>query len=106
MSQQIINIPVNWDDDLFNNVINKAVINEVKTKMEKEAMNRLGLDRTYGYNSLFEDIVKECMRELLNENKDEIIKNVSDRAYRSLIQSKDFKEAKKEVKGQVHHGSY
>ena len=73
--------------------------------MEKEAMKRLGLERTYGYNSLFEDIVKECMRELLNENKGLIMEQVITRAHRSLIQSKEFKEAKKEV-GVTVHGTY
>lgn len=99
MSQQIINIPVNWDDDLFNDVINKAVINEVKTKMQSEALNRLGLNRSYGYNAVFEDIVKDCMRELLNENKDKIIEEIVSRGHRSLVQSKDFKEAKKKLGG-------
>ena len=100
MSQQIINIPVNWDDDLFNNVINKAVINEVKNKIEKEALDRLGLNRNYGYNSLFEDVVKDCMRELIKEYKDEIISEIISRGHRSLINSKEFKEAKQTLKGE------
>lgn len=98
MSQQIINIPVNWDDDLFNNVINKAVINEVKDRIQKEALTRLGLERgSYGYNQVFEDIVRDCMRELVDENKDLIIEQIITRAHRSLIQSKEFKEAKKKM---------
>ena len=33
MSQQIINIPVNWDDEIFTRVIEKGVVEEVKNEL-------------------------------------------------------------------------
>ena len=105
MSQQIINIPINWDDDLFNNIINKAVINEVKDRMEKEAMRKLGFDRYAGYTQMFENIVRDCMREIVNENKDLIIKEIISRGTKSLTSSKEYKEAKKKV-GVTARGEY
>ena len=99
MSQQIINIPVNWDDDAFSRVLEKGVIEEIKKDLYKKMLDELGLNRYYGHSSLFEDIVRECMRELIEEYKDEIIKEVTSKCYRSITSSKDFREAKKALNG-------
>lgn len=96
MSQQIINIPVNWDDEAFNRVLEKAVIEEIRNDIKSQALDKLGLTR-YGHSSLFEDIVRECMRELVEEYKDKIIKEVTSKCYRSIVSSKDFREAKKDL---------
>ena len=50
MSQQIINIPVNWDDELFTRVVEKGVVEEVKNKISEKSLDRLGLNRSYGYS--------------------------------------------------------
>lgn len=94
MAQQIINIPVNWDDEAIKRAIEKGVIEEVKDKIEKEAFKKLGFDRYFGYSDLFKETVKECITELFKENKEYIIKQVIYSATKSLTSSKAFKEAK------------
>lgn len=102
MSQQIINIPVNWDDDLFNKVIEQGVVNEVKDQITKKSLEILGINRNYGYSNLFESSVKECIKEIINENKDAIIEEIIKRGHKSLISSKDYKQAKEDLlKGEV-----
>ena len=94
MSQQIINIPVNWDDEAIKRAIEKGVIEEVKDKIEKEAFKKLGFDRYFEYSDLFKETVKECITELFKENKEQIIEQIIYSATKSLTSSKAFKEAK------------
>ena len=102
MSQQIINIPVNWDDELFTRVIEKGVIEEVKNEISKKSLEKLGIDGYYGYSDMFERIVKECVKEIIDENKDEIIEEIIKRGYKSLITSKAYKQAKDDLlKGEM-----
>ena len=42
MSQQIINIPINWDDDAIKMCVEKGVIEEVKKDILKQALHKLG----------------------------------------------------------------
>ena len=93
MSQQIINIPVNWDDELFTRVVEKGVVEEVKNKISEKSLEILGINRSYGYSDMFERMVKECIKEVINENKDEIIEEVIKRGHKSLISSKAYKQA-------------
>ena len=93
MSQQIINIPVNWDDELFTRVIEKGVVEEVKNEISKKSLEKLGIDGYYGYSDMFERVVKECVKEILDENKDKIIEEIIKRGYKSLISSKAYKQA-------------
>ena len=97
MSQQIINIPVNWDDELVTRVIEKGIIEEVKNEISKKSLEKLGIDGYYGYSDMFERIVKECVKEVINENKDEIIEEIIKRGYKSLISSKAYKQAKDDL---------
>ena len=94
MSQQIINIPVNWDDELFTRAIEKGVVEEVKNKISKRSLEIMGINSNYGYSDMFERVVKECVKEVMDENKDEIIEEVIMRGYKSLISSKAYKQAK------------
>ena len=94
MSQQIINIPVNWDDELFTKVIEKGVVEEVKNKISKRSLEILGINSNYGYSNMFERVVKECVKEVMDENKDEIIEEIIRRGYKSLVSSKVYKQAK------------
>ena len=93
MSQQIINIPVNWDDELFTKVIEKGVINEVKNRISDKSLEILGINGYYGYSDMFERMVRECIKEILDENKDEIIEEIIKRGHKSLISSKAYKQA-------------
>ena len=93
MSQQIINIPVNWDDELFTRVVEKGVVEEVKNKISEKSLERLGLNRNFGYSDMFERIVRECIKEILDENKDEIVEEIIKRGHKSLISSKAYKQA-------------
>lgn len=93
MSQQIINIPVNWDDELFTKVIEKGVINEVKNRISDKSLEILGINGYYGYSDMFERIVRECIKEILDENKDKIIEEIIKRGHKSLISSKAYKQA-------------
>ena len=93
MSQQIINIPVNWDDELFTRVVEKGVVEEVKNKISEKSLEILGINRSYGYSDMFERIVKECIKEVMDENKDEIIEEIIKRGHKSLISSKTYKQA-------------
>ena len=93
MSQQIINIPVNWDDELFTRVVEKGVVEEVKNKISEKSLEILGINRSYGYSDMFERIVKECVKEVMDENKDEIIEEIIKRGHKSLISSKAYKQA-------------
>lgn len=102
MGQQIINIPMVWDDDLFKKALEKGVIENVKDQMIEQSMKRLGIRDRYGYSELFENIVRDCMREVINDNKDKIIEEVISRGHRSLINSKEFKEAKKKLEGEIN----
>lgn len=94
MSQQIINIPVNWDDELFTKVIEKGVVEEVKNKISKRSLEIMGINSNYGYSDMFERVVRECIKEVMDENKDEIIEEIIRRGYKSLISSKAYKQAK------------
>ena len=103
MSQQIINIPVNWDDELFTRVIEKGVVEEVKNEISKKSLEKLGIDGYYGYSDMFERIVKECVKEVINENKDEIIEEIIKRGYKSLVTSKAYRQAKDDLlKGETN----
>ena len=93
MSQQIINIPVNWDDELFTRVIEKGVIEEVRNKISKRSLEIMGINSNYGYSDMFERVVKECVKEVMDENKDEIIEEIIKRGHKSLISSKAYKQA-------------
>ena len=93
MSQQIINIPVNWDDELFTRVIEKGVVEEVKNKVSEKSLEILGINGYYGYSDMFERMVRECIKEVMDENKDEIIEEIIKRGHKSLISSKAYKQA-------------
>ena len=93
MSQQIINIPVNWDDELFTKVIEKGVINEVKNRISDKSLEILGIKGYYGHSDMFERMVRECIKEVMDENKDEIIEEIIKRGHKSLISSKAYKQA-------------
>ena len=93
MSQQIINIPVNWDDELFTKVIEKGVINEVKNRISDKSLEILGINGYYGYSDMFERMVRECIKEVMDENKDKIIEEIIKRGHKSLISSKAYKQA-------------
>ena len=97
MSQQIINIPVNWDDELFTRVIEKGVIEEVKNKISKRSLEIMGINSNYGYSDMFERVIRECIKEVMDENKDEIIEEIIRRGYKSLISSKAYKQAKDDL---------
>ena len=102
MSQQIINIPVNWDDEIFTRVIEKGVVEEVKNEISKKSLEKLGIDTYYGYSDMFERIVKECVKEVIDENKDEIVEEIIKRGYKSLITSKAYRQAKDDLlKGEM-----
>ena len=102
MSQQIINIPVNWDDELFTRVIEKGIIEEVKNAISKKSLEKLGIDGYYGYSDMFERIVKECVKKVIDENKDEIIEEIIKRGYKSLVTSKAYRQAKDDLlKGEM-----
>lgn len=98
MSQQIINIPINWDDDAIKRCIEKGVVKEVKNDISNKSLEKLGLNSYYGMSNKFEDIVKECVKELMAENKDYIIEEIISRCCRSLKSTKDYKEVKNKVK--------
>ena len=103
MSQQIINIPVNWDDELFTRVIEKGVVEEVKNEISKKSLEKLGIDGYYGYSDMFEKIVKECVKKVIDENKDEIIEEIIKRGYKSLVTSKAYRQAKDDLlKGETN----
>ena len=97
MSQQIINIPVNWDDELFTRVVEKGVVEEVKNKISEKTLEILGINRSYGYSDMFERMVRECIKEVIDENKDEIIEEIIKRGHKSLLSSKAFKQAKDDL---------
>lgn len=102
MSQQIINIPVNWDDELFTRVIEKGVVEEVKNKISKRSLEIMGINSNYGYSDMFERVVRECIKEVMDENKDEIIEEIIRRGYKSLISSKAYRQAKDDLlKGEM-----
>lgn len=103
MSQQIINIPVNWDDELFTKVIEKGVINEVKNRISDKSLEILGINGYYGYSDIFERTVRECIKEVMDENKDEIIEEIIKRGHKSLISSKAYKQATDNLlKGEIN----
>ena len=103
MSQQIINIPVNWDDELFTRVIEKGIVEEVKNEISKKSLEKLGIDTYYGYSDMFERIVKECVKEIIDENKDKIIEEIIKRGYKSLVTSKAYQKAKNDLlKGETN----
>lgn len=93
MSQQIINIPVNWDDELFTRVVEKGVVDEVKNRISEKSLEILGINRSYGYSDMFERMVRECIKEVIDENKDEVIEEIIKRGHKSLISSKAYKQA-------------
>ena len=98
MSQQIINIPINWDDDAINRCIDKGVVEEVKNDISKKSLKKLGLDSPYGRTDHFDDIVKDCVKELIAENKEYIIEEIISRCCRSLKSTKSYQEAKNNLK--------
>ena len=103
MSQQIINIPVNWDDELFTKAIEKGVINEVKNRISDKSLEILGINGYYGYSDMFERMVRECIKEVMDENKDEIIEEIIKRGHKSLISSKAYKQATDNLlKGEIN----
>ena len=103
MSQQIINIPVNWDDELFTKIIEKGVINEVKNRISDKSLEILGINGYYGYSDMFERMVRECIKEVMDENKDEIIEEIIKRGHKSLISSKAYKQATDNLlKGEIN----
>ena len=103
MSQQIINIPVNWDDEIFTRVIEKGVVEEVKNEISKKSLEKLGIDTYYGYSDMFERIVKECVKEVIDENKDVIVEEIIKRGYKSLVTSKAYRQAKDDLlKGETN----
>lgn len=97
MGQNIINIPVVWDDELITKMIEKGAVEEVRKKIVKKATDALGFDNYWGGSRQLEDLMKECVREVVQENKDKIIEEIVSRGHRSLINSKAFKEAKKDM---------
>ena len=97
MGQNIINIPVVWDDELITKMIEKGAVEEVRQKIVKKANDALGFDNYWGSSRQLEDIMKECAREVVQENKDKIIEEVIRRGHKSLINSKEFKQAKKDM---------
>lgn len=98
MSQQIINIPINWDDDAIKTCIEKGVIEEVKNDISKQALHKLGLDSRYhGPSESFDKHVRDCVKELVVENKDYILEEVISRVRKSIVSTKDYKKAKKEL---------
>lgn len=98
MSQQIINIPINWDDDAINRCIEKGIVEEIKNDISKKILKKLGLNSPYGRTDHFDAIVKECVKELIAENKDYIIEEIISRCCRSLKSTKSYKEAKNNLK--------
>ena len=103
MSQHIINIPVNWDDELFTRVIEKGVVEDVKNEISKKSLEKLGIDGYYGYSDMFERVVKECVKEVMDENKDKIIEEIIKRGHKSLISSKAYKQATDNLlKGEIN----
>ena len=103
MSQQIINIPVTWDDDLFTRVNEKGIVEEVKNEKKKKSLEKLGIDTYDGYSDMFERIVKECVKEIIDENKDKIIEEIIKRGYKSLVTSKAYRQAKDDLlKGETN----
>ena len=103
MSQQIINIPVNWDDELFTRVIEKGVVEEVKNEISKKSLEKLGIDGYCGYSDMFERVVKECVKEVMDENKDKIVEEIIMRGYKGLVASKAYKQAKDNLlKGEIN----
>lgn len=98
MSQQIINIPINWDDDAINRCIDKGVVEEIKNDISKKSLKKLGLDSPYGRTDHFDGIVKDCVKELISDNKDYIIEEIIGRCCRSLKSTKSYQEAKNNLK--------
>lgn len=96
MSQQIINIPINWDDDAIKTCIEKGVVEEIKKEVKSKAFDSLGIGR-YGHSSRFDGIVKDCVKEVVVENKDYILEEVIARVTRSINSSKDGREIKKKL---------
>ena len=96
MSQQIINIPINWDDDAIKMCIEQGVIAEVKNEIKKQAFDNLGIGNYY-HSHHFDGIVKECVKEVVVENKEYILEEVIARVTRSINSSKDGREIKKKL---------
>ena len=94
MSQQIINIPINWDDDAIKRCIEKGVIEEVKNEIKVKALDVLGFGRYGGYSSVFESVIKECFKEVVEDKKDYIIEEIIRRCTKSIKSSKVYQEAK------------
>lgn len=97
MGQNIINIPVVWDDELITKMIEKGAIEEVRQTIVRRAEKELGFDTYWGGSRQLEDLMKECAREVVQENKDKILEEVIRRGHKSLIGSKEFKQAKKDM---------
>lgn len=99
MGQQIISIPINWDDEVIERVIDNGVIREIKDKIEKRTLEKLGIEDRYSrHTELFSDIVSRAVKEVMADNKDYILEEIINRGHRSLINSKAFKEAKESLK--------
>ena len=96
MSQQIINIPINWDDDAIKTCIEQGVVAEVKKEIKKQALDSLGFGY-YGRSNHFDGIVKDCVKEVVVENKEYILEEVIVRVTRSINSSKDGREIKKKL---------
>lgn len=100
MSQQIINIPINWDDDAINMCVERGVVEEIRKDISNKSLKKLGLNDPYGRTDHFDEIVKECVKELMAENKDYIIEEIISRCCRSLKSTKDYKEVKNKAKNE------
>ena len=75
-----------------------GVIEEVKKDILKQALHKLGLDGRYlGPSESFNNHVRDCVKELIVENKDYILEEVISRVHKSLVSTKDYKEAKKKL---------
>lgn len=91
MTQQIINIPINWDDKRITELIETGVSNEIKNA----CMKRLGVESRYSNMSWeLEEIIKSAVKEILQDNKDYIIEQVINKCYKSMVSTKAYKEAK------------
>lgn len=107
MGQQIINIPVNWDDEAIERTIDNGVIREIKDKIEKRTLEKLGIEDRYGgHTEFFSDIVSGAVKEVVADNKDYILEEIINRSHRSLVNGKAFKEAKNKLNEKLTKVTY
>lgn len=107
MGQQIINIPINWDDELIERMIDNGVIREIKDKIEKRTLEKLGIENRYSrHTEFFSDIVSEAVKEVVADNKDYILEEIVNRSHKSLINSKAFREARNNLNEKLTKVAY